>query len=111
MRSVRVALAMDVIEGVHLVQPAGHGVDHFRSLLHAYGPVSGPVLESLRLVGLRELNSEAENLVLRNGSLSGEEATIDRLPADPFRASATFAHSSIAPLVVSPASRAGAPAQ
>lgn len=75
---------MDVTEGVHLVQPAGHGVDHFRALLLAYGPVSGPVLESLRLVGLRELNSEAENLVLRNGSLSGDEATIDRLPADPF---------------------------
>jgi hypothetical protein len=84
MKSVRVALARDVTEGVHLVQPAGRGVDHFRALLLAFGPVSGPVLESLRLVGLRELNSEAENLVLRNGSLSGEEATIDRLPADPF---------------------------
>ena len=34
------------------------------------GPVSGPVLESLRLVGLRELNSEAENLVLRNGEVN-----------------------------------------
>lgn len=84
MRSVRVPLATEVSEGVHLVQPAGRGQDHYRPLLVAYGPVSGSILESLRTVGLRELNSEAEQLVRRNGTLSGEDAIIDRLPQEPF---------------------------
>ena len=77
-------MATELHEGVHLVQPAGHTVDRYRPPLLAYGPVTGSVLESLRLVGLRELNADAENLMLRNGSLSDAEATLDRLPTDPF---------------------------
>jgi hypothetical protein len=83
-KSVRIALATELNEGVHLVQPAGQAVDHHRTMLVAYGPVSSSVLESLRRVGVRELNSEAEHLLLRNGRLDGDEAVLDHLPQDAF---------------------------
>ena len=73
MKSIRIALPTAVHGGTHLVQPSGSGADTYRAYLVTLGPVTSPVLESLRAFGLRELNGEAEDLVQQTGSISARE--------------------------------------
>ncbi len=81
MKSVRVTIPTAIGTGTHLVQPAGRGPDAYRAHLVTFGPISSPVLESLRVVGLAELNADAEDLIRRSGRIDGDMATIE-LPAD-----------------------------
>lgn len=82
MKSVRVSLPTAIGGGTHIVQPAGRGADAYRAHLATFGPITSPVLESLRVVGLAELNSDAEDLVNRSGRIDGDTASVE-LPADP----------------------------
>ena len=83
MKSVRIRLPTTIGSGTHLVQPAGRDPDAYRAHLLAFGPITSPVLESLRTVALSELNLEIEALIRRSGQIDGEMASVE-LPADPF---------------------------
>jgi hypothetical protein len=84
MKSVRVSLPTTVGGGTHIVQPAGRGPDSYRAHLVAFGPITSPVLESLRVVGLSELSADAEDLIQRSGRIEGDTASVE-LPADPLQ--------------------------